>query len=102
MSKTEPITSVSSVLSGVLKKLKAQGRPTSEEIQEVWQRLAGQAAAQHSWPRSLQKGRLLVEVDNSGWMYTLGLKKTQLLQGLIELLGANRVTSLSFRMGEEK
>ncbi len=71
-------------------------------MQEVWERLVGKEAAKHSWPRQLTRGRLLVEVENSGWMYNLSLKKNQLLQGLVELLGASRMKELSFRMGESK
>ena len=77
-------------------------RLTKETIEEAWRRLAGMEAARHSWPVSLSRGRLLVEVENSGWMYTLGMKKEQLLQGLIELFGVQRVKELSFRMGERE
>ena len=62
----------------------------------------GEEAARHSWPHRLMGGRLLVEVENSGWMYTLNLKKPQLLEGLMELLGAARVKGLGFRIGEKK
>ena len=61
----------------------------------------GEEAAQHSWPRKLEQGTLTVEVENSGWMYVLGMKKRELLEGWIELIGAARVKGLSFRMGEK-
>jgi len=44
----------------------------------------------------------LVEVENSGWMYTLNLKKEKLLQGLIEAFGAGQVKGVRFRMGESE
>ena len=77
-------------------------RPSQEEIGGIWERLVGQEAAQHSWPRRLTGKRVVVEVENSGWMYTLNLKKQLLLRGLIEQLGAARVEELSFRIGEKK
>lgn len=77
-------------------------RPTQEKIQEIWERLAGKEASRHSWPRWLKGRRLLVEVENSGWMYNLRLKKEPLLRGLIELLGVSRVKELQFRMGGRK
>ncbi len=46
--------------------------------------------------------RLVVEVENSGWMYTLGMERTQLLEGLLELMGAGKVRELSFRIGERR
>jgi len=87
------------VVSGVLQNL---NRPQKDLISQVWTRLAGEKAARHTWPHSLTRKRLLVEVENSGWMYTLGMRKRELLQGLIELMGASRVNQLSFRIGERK
>ena len=93
---------ISTVLSGLLRKLQTDARPSLEEIAQVWKRLAGEEAAQHSWPRRLVQQRLVVEVENSGWMYALGMKKAHLLEGLVELLGTGRVRELSFRMGERR
>lgn len=78
------------------------GNPSLEEMGQVWKRLTGEEAARHSWPKRLVGRRLVVEVENSGWMYALGMKKAQLLEGLIELLGAGRVKALVFRIGERK
>ena len=78
------------------------GRPTKEVMETAWGRVVGEKAAQNSWPRRLARGRLIVEVGNSGWMYTLSPMRFEILQGLIELLGAGRVKSLSFRIGEGK
>jgi len=69
---------------------------------EVWQRLVGEEGAQHSWPNRLMGRKLVVEVENSGWMYMLGLRKTELLEGLVELLGASRVRALVLRIGEKQ
>ena len=102
MSKSRPTAPISSVLTGLLRKLQADARPSVEEIAQVWKRLVGEEAAQHSWPRRLVHRRLVVETENSGWMYTLGMKKGQLLEGLIELMGAGKVHELSFRMGERR
>lgn len=71
-----------------------------EEVASVWKRLAGEEAAQHSWPRKLTRGMLTIEVENSGWMHVLGMKKGELLEGWIELMGVARVKGLSFRIGE--
>lgn len=93
---------VAELLPGILAGLSGAGRPSIEAIEGIWKRLVGEKATRHSWPRRLVSGRLIVEVEDSGWMYTLNLKRTQLLQGLIELLGAHQVKNLSFRIGERK
>ena len=102
MSKPRPAAPISTVLSGLLRKLQADVRPSLEEIALVWKQLVGEEAAQHSWPRRLVQRRLVVEVENSGWMYTLGMERTQLLEGLLELMGAGKVRELSFRIGERR
>lgn len=93
---------IASVLTGVLRKVQKGGKLSWEEMAEVWRRVAGTEAAGHSWPRRMAAGRLVVEVENSGWMYALGLKRAQLVEGLMELLGAGRVKTLALRIGERK
>lgn len=104
MSRTPPTrtASVSVVLSGLLRKLQPDARPSLEEVRGIWERLAGKEAAEHSWPVRLARGRMVVEVENSGWMHALGMEKAFLLEGLIELMGAGMVRQLSFRIGEGK
>ena len=93
---------VTHLLSGLLRKMQSEGRPSLEDVTEIWKRLAGDKAAASSWPRRLNKQRLVVEVENSGWMHELRMRKLQLQEGLIELMGAGRVKELSFRIGEKK
>ncbi len=102
MAKTHSIVWLGDLLPGVLKDLKADSRPSLEAVEEVWKRLVGVKAFQFSRPRRLVRGRLLVGVENSGWMYTLNLKKGLLLEGLVELFGAHRVKQLTFCIGEGK
>ena len=101
-SKAASTSPIGSILSGLLHKLQADGRPSLEEIAQTWERLAGEETAQHSWPRRLNRQQLVVEVENSGWMHALRLRKLQLREGLIELMGAGRVRELLFRIGERK
>ena len=103
MSKPHPRTTapISTVLLGLLRKLQADTRPSLEEIEQIWQQLVGEEASQHSWPQRLARQRLVIAVENSGWMYTLGMRKAHLLEGLIELMGAGKVRELSFQMGEK-
>jgi predicted nucleic acid-binding Zn ribbon protein len=93
---------LASVLAKVLESIQSDGKPTQEQIAQVWARVAGEEAARHSWPKKLQQLSLVVEVENSGWIYTLNLRKAQLLEGLVELLGTGTVRRLEFRIGERK
>ena len=95
-------TPLGELVPNILGKLTGKHQPTAEEISAVWRRIAGRQAAQHSWPRRLVNRSLTVEVENSGWMYTLGLKKGELLQGLIEVMGGTLAKRLTLRMGERR
>lgn len=101
-SRSSSTTPIRSVLAGLVERLQGGGRPSQEEMVTLWRQLAGEEAARHSWPKRLAQQRLIVEVENSGWMYALGMRKAQLLEGLVELMGAGRVRQLSFRIGEGK
>lgn len=100
--KTGAPTPLSALLPGVLRQLQGEERLSLEQIGAAWKQLVGSEASSHSWPRRLVGIGLTVEVENSGWMYELNLRKTDLLEGLIELLGAGRVRRLTLRMGEKK
>jgi predicted nucleic acid-binding Zn ribbon protein len=92
-------STLSQIVEKVLSDLKDTKRLSKEEIVQVWNRLVGKEAAQHSWPVGLRSRRLVVEVENSGWMHALGLRRKEILEGLVELLGMRRVKELSFRIG---
>lgn len=102
MPKGRGAVALGDLVPGILQNLSQGSRPSRDAMEEIWMRLVGKGAAQHSWPRSLTQKRLLVEVENSGWMYTLRTRQLELLRGLIELMGAGRVNALSFRIGERK
>lgn len=101
MPRRKDASPLSSVVEAVLQNLQSQKKPM-EEVQKLWVRLAGRDAAEHSWPRRLAQGRLIVEVENSGWMHELGTRRQELLEDLIEWMGAGRVRELQFRMGERQ
>ncbi len=82
--------------------MQSEGRPSLEEVTEIWKRLAGEKAAAASWPHRLNRQRLGGGVENSGWMHELRMKKLQLQEGLIEMMGAGRAKELSFRIGEKR
>ena len=102
MARAKQAATLKGLLPSVLKQLKTGNRPTAEAMQETWKRLVGEKAASHSWPRQWIRGRVVIEVENSGWMHSLNLRKRKLLEGWIELLGAGWIKEISFRVGEGK
>ena len=67
-----------------------------------WEKEAGAEAAAHSWPRSVRKGVLSVEVDSSALLSELaGYRKAELLRGLNAGDDALGVRDIRFVLSEE-
>ncbi|PIQ82476.1 MAG: hypothetical protein COV76_03230 [Candidatus Omnitrophica bacterium CG11_big_fil_rev_8_21_14_0_20_64_10] len=100
MGRSRPITPMKDVIRGVMRGIGKKERPGKEEMELVWLELVGPDGIKHSWPKTLRQKRLLVDVENSGWMYTLGMKKNQLLKGLQKKFGQEQILEIRFRIGE--
>ena len=70
------------------------------EIEEVWPGIAGKKAAAHCRPLFLVKGRLTVVCDSSAWLFELNARRGEILAGLRQTLGQERVKGVYFRQGE--
>ena len=91
---------IDSIVKSVIGKLDKEANPTSNEINSIWKEVAGKKAIRHTKPTSLKKKHLVVNVDGSGWLYELTLRKKELLTGLKKRLGKDKIKELQFRIGE--
>lgn len=89
------------ILEGALKRIK-KGKVSEEEILVIWKESAGEKACNHSRPRSLKKGSLVIDVDSSGWLYELTLRKKELLKAVGQRLKGKKLKEIRFRIGEIK
>jgi predicted nucleic acid-binding Zn ribbon protein len=80
----------------------ARPHPTEEGAHEAWAKVAGKRAAKHSCPASLRRARLIINVDQSSWLYELTIKKKEILRRLNGQFVGRRVKDLQFRIGEVK
>ena len=94
--------SIDSVLKDVIKNLSGKGRVSEEEVGEAWVKAAGEKAAGHTKPVSIKKSILTINVDNSGWLYELTIKKGKLLGKLDGKIRGKQLKGLRFRIGEIK
>lgn len=69
------------------------------QILELWEQVAGKELAKHTKPVYLNKGKLLVVVDDSAWFYQANLQKETLLVSLKKKLNDSVVKSIQFRIG---
>jgi len=94
--------SIDSVVKNVIKSLSGRGRVSEEEVNGAWEAAAGRKAAGHTKPVSIKKGVLTVNVDGSGWLYELTIKKKELLKKLEGKVRGKTIKGIRFRIGETK
>ena len=68
-----------------------------ESILKVWSDVLGKKARNHTKIINVSKGKLLVNVDSSVWLFQLNLKRSQLLKKLKE--AKVELEDISFRIG---
>ena len=93
---------IENILKDVISKLSGKNRITAEEMARVWRAAAGDKAAAHTKPVSIKKAILTVNVDDSGWLYELTIKKKELLKKMEGKTGSKHLKGLKFRIGEIK
>jgi len=94
--------SIENIVKDVIKELSGKGRVSEEEIRGAWEAAAGHRAAAHTKPVSIKKSILTVNIDNSGWLYELTIKKGKLLSKLDGKIRGKQLKGLRFRIGEIK
>ena len=94
--------SIENIVKDVIKDLSGKGRISEEEIARAWEEAVGRKATAHTKPILIRKSVLTVNVDNSGWLYELTIKKPKLLKKLDGKIRGKQLKGLRFRIGEIK
>lgn len=89
-------TSVQSTLNKVLAHLTRKGL-LENEILECWKNIKKEYVS-HAQPRSLRKGILYLDVEDSNWLYYCTLKKEEIKQGLKKFFMQGIVKDIKFRV----
>ncbi|MFA5146496.1 MAG: DciA family protein [Candidatus Omnitrophota bacterium] len=88
------------VLENIIAGLKKDKAVTEEDIRAAWRRAAGRKAACHTRPVAIRRAELVVNVDDSGWLYELTLKKKDILKKLSVKLKKKKIRNVRFRIGD--
>ncbi len=94
--------SIENIVKDVIKDLSGRGRVSEEEVSGAWRAAAGEKAARHTKPISIKRSVLTVNVDASGWLYELTIKKKELLKALESKIRGKTLKGIRFRIGEIK
>lgn len=99
MRKTTP-QPIGDVLKDVVEQLGQTKKKDIARIFSLWPALAGKQLSRHTQPVSLRRGTLLINVDESAWLYQVNLQKEVLLKRLKTKLGADKIQKLQLRIGD--
>lgn len=92
-------TPIGNVTKSVISELSGEKLTKEERIKKIWQKAAGRKFSGHTQPASFKKKRLVINVDSSGWLFELTMKKDKIKTRLNRMLKEN-IEELRFRIGE--
>jgi len=91
---------IKDVVGSFLKKLEGGAAKKGSAVVAAWQSVAGDEAKDHSQPVSFKKGKLIIVVENSVWLYKMTLEKRTLLKKFNEQYeGRKKAEDIRFRVG---
>ncbi len=82
----------------IIKRINIDKLDATSKILDKWNNLVGNAFAKHCAPAVLRNGILIINVENSAWMYMLRLKKPQTLEKLKKL--DKEIRDIRLRIGK--
>jgi predicted nucleic acid-binding Zn ribbon protein len=87
------------IIKRIIRKIEDKEGGSETDFPALWEKVAGKDASGHTKPVSLTKGRLVVNVSDSSRLYTLSLKKKELIEGLNKEL-KKKIKEIRFKIGE--
>lgn len=99
MSKTQP-QAIKGVVDAVLKGLRNKEPLPEDKLLYQWTRVVKGSLGKHSKPIAWTGTRVIVNVDSSGYLYELNLRKEKILSELKKRLGEEKLDKIQFRLGE--
>jgi hypothetical protein len=92
--------SASTILDGVLKKLRLEERLAESQLIQIWNKTLDPALTAHAQPVGLRNGTLFVNVSNHVWLSELvRYRREEVLERVQLACGKTAVQRISFRLG---
>lgn len=87
--------SVGSLLPSILNELGIEDAVTLRRIRKNWREIIGAPICEHTYPRDLKEGELLIVVDSHAWLSELRLIR----ESILDRLKSYGVVNINFRYG---
>lgn len=91
---------IAGVVKDVVEKISQSREKDIHKIISVWPGVAGREFTQHTRPIGLRKKTLVVNVEESTWLYQVNFYKAKLLASIKRKLGEDKVQNIQFRIGK--
>ena len=92
-------TPIGDVTKSIIGKLSITRHKKEKKILEAWRRAAGERYSEHTQPVSLRRKELVVNVESSGWLYDLTMRKREISEKLKKRL-KDDFSKVRFRIGQ--
>ena len=92
-----PTVAIKEPIQKIMQDLAKKNKPGSGP-QLLWSRVVEKRALKHTRVVGLKKGSLIINVDNSSWLYELNTRQEKILEEL-KKLSAEFIKDIKFRLG---
>jgi len=93
---------VKDVLPGTLKSLGISKQYNAQSIMTHWQEIVGDEISRHSWPISVERGIVLLAVNNAVWSHHLLMMKLGIIHKINTFLNEKLINDIRFKAGDLK
>ncbi|HZN13654.1 MAG TPA: DUF721 domain-containing protein [Acidimicrobiales bacterium] len=89
---------VAASLDAVTRRLGAPNAASLGAVFERWAEIVGEGVAGHARPRSLRRGTLIVDVDDTAWASELRFLVAQILERCVVVAGPDTVRKIDIKV----
>ncbi|SMC91241.1 DUF721 domain-containing protein [Sporomusa malonica] len=90
------------VLPGTLKSMGLTKKYNAQSVIIHWQEIVGEEISSHSWPISVERGTLLLAVNNPVWSHHLMMLKLGIMDKINTFLNEKLIVDIRFQAGDLK
>ena len=94
------IKSASEILAGFFDREVAAAAGEYQGFSMAWKTIAGPRLGEHSRPRDIRHGILLVEAEHQGWIQLLSMQQDRIVAEIRRRFPSLGIRGMAFRLGE--
>jgi hypothetical protein len=96
------IKSASEILAGFFDREVASAGGEYRGFSQAWKNIAGPRLGEHSHPRDIKHGILLVETEHQGWIQLLLMQQNRIVAEIGRLFPSLGIRGMAFRLADQR